>query len=278
MDTSEFFDRLASAFAGDPQTSDPLDPRWAAIATDVAGYTGPNELAVLNAAAAVLPEHEAYLEAGTFKGRSLVAAVAGNESKKFYAMENFLEFGMAGQEARAELEDNLRTYGGSADIALLEGDCFTLMAQPGVVDAPVGVYFYDGEHTLLSHYLALAAVEPLLADEALVLVDDATWPVVQRAHRIFLRRHPGWSIAATWDAAHADDPRWSNGLHALVFRREGRRTRMSRVDEGLRVYQTRIQDRLNHAAWAVADRFPGTTKRVAGLVMGRSRAIGDDDH
>lgn len=278
MHTSRFFDALTSAFPGDPQSTDPNDPRWRTMTDEVCGFTSPNELAVLNVAAAALPADEAYLEVGTFKGRSLVAAVQGNDGKKFYAMENFLEFGMAGLEARAELKDNLTRFAADADVRLLEGDAFTLMAQDGVIDRPVGVYFYDGEHTLLSHYLALAVAEPLLADEALVLIDDATWPVVQRAHKLFLKRHPGWTIAATWDAQHADDPRWANGLHALVFRRVGGRRRvLSRTDEALRRYQTTVQDRANKVAWAAAARFPGPVKKLAGLALSRSRAIGSHD-
>lgn len=277
MDTRAFFDHLDTVFAGDPQSSDPIDPRWARLTEQVAGYTGPNELAVLAAAAASLPAGECYLEVGTFKGRSLVAAAQGEPSARLYAMENFVEFGMAGQQARQELHDNLTAHAGAARVQLLEGDCFALMAQPGVVAEPVGVYFYDGEHTLLSHYLALAVVEPLLADEALVLVDDASWPVVQRAHRLFLARHPGWRVERRWDAAHADDLRWSNGLHALVFRRTGPVRPLSRLDASLRVYQANVQDRLNAAAWKVAGWFPGPAKAVAGLVMGRSRMIGGGD-
>lgn len=273
MDTRAFFDRVQAAFPGDPQGSDPRDGRWQELAGAVAGYTAPNELAVLAAAAATLPGDEAYLEVGTFKGRSICAAVQDASGRRFYAMENFLEFGMAGQEARTELADNLRRHAADADVHLLEGDCFTLMAKPGTIDRPVGVYFYDGEHTLLAHYLALAVVEPLLADEALVLVDDASWPLVQRAHRLFMRRHPGWSVAATWDAEHADDPRWANGLHALVFRRTGTRIGLTRTDEALRRYQTGVQVRLNTVAWRAVDRFPGFFKRVAGLVLSRSRAI-----
>ena len=80
-------------------------------------------------------------------------------------------------------------------------------------------------------------VEPLLADEALVLIDDASWPVVQKAHRLFLKRHPGWQIVEQWDAAHADDPRWANGLHALTFRRvPGTARKLSGTDEALRRY------------------------------------------
>jgi len=278
MQTSRALDAVAQAFSGDPRSSDPIDPTWQRLVGEVAGYTGPNELAVLNAAAEALPDDEAYLEVGTFKGRSLVAAVQGNEDKRFYAIENFLEFGMTGQQARAELRNNLSRFARGADVHLLEGDAFALLARPGLIDRPVGVYFYDGEHTLLSHYLALAVVEPLLADEALVLIDDASWPLVQRAHRIFLRRHPGWEVSAAWDAHHADDPRWSNGLHALVFRRTGPTRGMSRIDEALRLYQTAVQDRVNKVAWGMADRFPGPVKRLAGLVLSRSRAIGSDDH
>ncbi|TWP37125.1 class I SAM-dependent methyltransferase [Leekyejoonella antrihumi] len=279
MDTSAFLSHLTAVFPGDPQDTDPVDPSWTAMTDEVAGYTGPNELAVLQAAAAVLPDGEAYLEVGTYKGRSVCAAAQGNADKTFYAMENFLEFGMTGQQARDELMGNLERHAGGANVHLLEGDCFTLMADRSVIDRPVGVYFYDGEHTLLSHYLALAVAEPLLADEALVLVDDASWPLVQRAHRLFLKRHPGWQVVATWDAREANDPRWANGLHALVFRRPSSRhaQRLSRTDEVLRIYQTRVQDRLNTVAWKAADRFPGFFKGAAKVVLSRSRAIGDDE-
>lgn len=277
MDTQAFLAGVPALFTGDPQTTPPADERWAGFVEGpdaVTGFTGPNELAVLHWAASLLPSDEVYLEVGTFKGRSLCATVQDARDQKFLAMENFLEFGMAGQEARAELEANLTRWAGSADVTLLEGDCFKLMADTTALPDPVGVYFYDGEHTLLSHYLALAVVEPLLADEALVLVDDATWPVVQRAHHQFIKRHRGWEIAERWDAREADDPLWANGLHALVYRRPaGARRELSRTDEALRYYQAHVQDRLNSIAWKAAARFPGPAKEAARWVMGRSRKI-----
>lgn len=274
MQTERFFAEVPSIFPGDPQVTDPIDPRWVEITEKVDGFTSPNELAMVNLAARLLPADEAYLEVGTFKGRSIVAAAADNHDARMYAIENFMEFGMAGQVARAELFDNLDRHADGAKVTLLEGDAFALMGKPGVIDRPVGVYFYDGEHTLLAHYLALAVVEPLLADEALVLVDDATWPVVQRAHRLFLKNHPGWEIAATWDAATNDDPRWANGLHALVFRRQpGEAARESSATAALRRWQTGPQRHLNTAAWRMAERMPGVAKRAAKLVMSRSRAI-----
>ena len=276
MNIQEFLSRVTAAFPEDPRHCDPSDPRWALIAEDVAGYTGPNELAVLHAAARVMPHDEAYLEVGTFKGRSICAAVQDNSGKEFYAMENFLEFGMQGVEARDELMSNLSEHASEANVALLEGDCFRLMADRTLVRKPVGVYFYDGEHTLLSHYLALAVVEPLLADEALVLVDDASWPVVQRAHRLFLARHQGWSVAATWDAAGPDDPRWSNGLHALAFQRTpGSARKLTVLDGVLRRYQVHVQGRLNTILWKAVSKFPAPFKWAAKVFLSRSRAIGD---
>lgn len=279
MNTSSFFGRVPALFDSDPATTAATDPRWSAICEAVAGYTAPNELAVLNEAARLMPDDEAYLEVGTFKGRSICAAVQGNAGKKFVAMENFMEFGMAGELARQELMDNLATHAAGVDVELLEGDCFKLMTQPSIIDRKVGVYFYDGEHTLLSHYLALAVVEPLLADEALVLVDDATWPVVQRAHELFLKQHPGWTITARWDARQADDPLWANGLHALTFTRVGARgMQLSRQDEMLRQYQVHVQDRLNALAWKAVKVVPKPiVTGVAKLVMGRSREIGSDN-
>lgn len=277
MQTSRFFATVGDLFDGDPQHHDPTDPRWVELSGDVDGFTSPNELAVLNHAAALLPADEAYLEVGTFKGRSLVGAVQDNPGKTYVAIENFLEFGMAGEQARAELQRNLAAHAAHAAPELIEGDCFEVMARPGAIDRPVGVYFYDGEHTLLAHYLALAVVEPLLADEALILVDDATWPVVQRAHRLFLKRHPGWQICERWDAVRDDDPRWANGMHALVFRRTGGARGLSRVDEALRRYQVTGQNRVNRLAWKLGSRFPGVAKKAEALLVGRARAVRRDE-
>ena len=276
MDIQAFLDQVPALFPGDPAETDPIDPYWEDLKAEVNGYTSANELAILHLAATLLPEDEAYLEVGTFKGRSMCGSVRDNAGKHFYAMENFLEFGMTGIEARNELMSNLEKYAKGAEVELLEGDCFRLMAEPGIIDRPVGVYFYDGEHTKLAHYLALAAVEPLLADEALVLIDDATWPVVQNAHAAYIKNNPEWSIVATWDARFDNDPRWSNGLHALAFNRR-EPSRLSRKDEFLRRFQVSVQNRLNKFGWAMANRFPKLMKFAAGLVMSRSHTIESSD-
>lgn len=259
MRVDDFLAEVDKAFDGDPRTSAPVDPTFERIAATVNGYTSANELAVLNVAARVMPADECYLEVGSYKGRSMCAAVQGVTDKAFYVVENYLEFGMQGQEARAELEDNLRTHAAHADVRLIEGNCFSLLRRPGLIDRPVGVYFYDGEHTGLSHYLALGIIEPWLADEAIILVDDATYPMVSGAHEDFIARHPQWRVERRWDAETNGDPRWANGLHALSFRRDVATARGSDEPWDVRWRRLAYLSSLGpgqKAAWKAIHRFP----------------------
>lgn len=257
MDVDLFLEQVPALFDGDPMANGPVDPRYREMAEQVAGYTSANELAVVNLAAKLLPADECYLEVGTYKGRSLCAAVMDVTDRTFYASENYLEFGMLGQEARDELHTNLTRHAAHADVRLIEGDCFRTLAQPGALRAPVGVYFYDGKHTLLAHYLALGLVEPLLADQALVLVDDATWPVVRKAHEAYLSRHTGWSVVARWDAKQTGDPLWANGLHALRYDRPADRKLGLSADTALmRHLQVSAVGPAESLAWHTLHRAP----------------------
>ncbi len=259
MRVEAFLEEVERAFDGDPQESDPSDPRFAELTRSVNGYTSANELAVLNAAARVMPEDECYLEVGSYKGRSMCGAVQDVAGKTFYIIENYLEFGMQGQEAREELDRNLAAHAAHADVRLVEGNAFALLRRPGVIDRPVGVYFYDGEHTGLSHYLALGIIEPWLADEAIVLVDDATYPMVSDAHDEYISRHPQWRVERRWDAKENDDPRWANGLHALSFRRDEATARGSAEPWDVQWRRLAYRGALGpgqKAAWTAIHRFP----------------------
>lgn len=257
MNVSAFLDEIDDLFDGPAQTASPRDPSYLALCGDVEGMTTPNEIAVLNRAAQHLPSDEIYLEVGTYRGRSICGAVRGVEKTAFFAIENFVEFGMLGEESRTSLMGNLRKYASGKDVTLLEGDAFGLMTQSEVLTSPVGVYFYDGEHTTLAHYLALGVAEPLLADEALVLVDDASWPMVQSAHRKYIARHPGWTVERRFDAAEQDDPHWANGLHVLRYRRPAGANRTLSGDvRALLFVQRFVVGPSRKAVWKTLHRYP----------------------
>ena len=97
------------------------DRRFAPILADVGGLARENNLALLNLAASLLGDGESYVEVGSFKGLSLIAAMLGNAGD-FVGIDNFsLDDGN-----RALLEANLRRYG-LAGHTILEGDAFALL-------------------------------------------------------------------------------------------------------------------------------------------------------
>jgi hypothetical protein len=274
VDTSAFAAALDGLFAGPLADGVPADPRFTEITAEVAGHSTPAELAVLNLAARLLPEGEAYLEVGTLKGRSMAGALVDAPDRTYVAVESFREFGMLAEASRAELAANLDRYGAGHRLILREGDCFAVLARPGAVPGPVGVYFYDGAHTGLAHYLALGVAEPLLADEALVLVDDSSYPMVEAATRRYLDRHPGWTVLRDIRAEGDHDPRWANGLLVLAWRRPAGAPRRPAADvRWRRLLQVYARGPATSLVWRALNRYPGLVPVVTRLVPKRSRTV-----
>lgn len=274
MDTAEFVAELPGLFVGPLADGVPLDRRFGELTGQVAGFCTPAELAVLNLAARMLPEGEAYLEVGTYKGRSLAGALLDAPDRTYVAVENFQEFGMLAAESRAELDRAIATHRGGRRLTLHDGDCFAVLTRPDAVPEPVGVYFYDGAHTGLAHYLALGVVEPLLADEALVLVDDASWPMVAESTRRYLNRHRGWTVLCDIRAATDHDERWANGLLVLAYRRPaGARRGMSPDVRWRRLLQVYARAPATSLAWRALHRFPQLVPLAKALVPTGSRTV-----
>lgn len=277
MDTAAFAAGLDGLFDGPLADGVPRDPRFAEVAERVAGFSTPAELAVLNLAARSLPAGEAYLEVGTYKGRSLSGTLLDAPDRAYVAVENFQEFGMLAAESRAELERALAEHGEGKRLTLHDGDCFAVLADRGAVPEPVGVYFYDGAHTGLAHYLALGVAEPLLADEALVVVDDATWPMVAESTRRYIAKHPGWTVLRDIRAAADHDERWANGLLVLAYHRPaGAPRRMATDVRWRRLVQVRLRGPATSLVWRTLHRFPGLVPLAKRLVPKSSRTVKAD--
>jgi predicted O-methyltransferase YrrM len=274
MDTAAFAAALEGVFAGRLEHGMPRDDRFGAVADDVPGFCTPAELAVLNLAARLLPAGEAYLEVGTFKGRSLCGALLDAPDRTYVAVENFQEFGMLAEASRQELATHLQRYTSGRRLVLHDADCFRLLARPDVLPEPVGVYFYDGAHTGLAHYLALGVVEPLLADESLVVVDDATWPMVAAATRRYIQRHPGWSVLREVRAVRDHDPKWANGMLLLAYRRPaGARRRIAADVRWRRAVQVHLRAPATSLVWRALHRFPWLAPIATRVVPKRSRTV-----
>lgn len=148
------------------------------LVSDIPGFTSSRVQALLNGCVAELPSDEAYLEVGCWHGASLIAALLGNMSATAIACDNFSQF--LRSNPRTHFYRHLERYRERIPpLTFLEGDCFELPRRSPPTK-PIGVYFYDGEHSEESQMKAITEFHTLLADDAIVLVDDWNFPAVQR--------------------------------------------------------------------------------------------------
>lgn len=217
MDTAKFLETLPALYGGDLLAEVPIDRRFRPLLDDVEGMGSENKLALLNHAASLLDPGEVYVEVGTWKGSSIIAAMLGNPAARFHGFDDFSEPHSEPDELRRALMENLRRHGVEERLDFHEGNAFRLLRER--VREPVGAYFYDGDHSLLAHHLALAVAEPLLSDEALVIIDDTAWPAVRMATGRYVARHPGYTRLLDLPSRHDFDPRWWTGLAVYRWRR-----------------------------------------------------------
>jgi predicted O-methyltransferase YrrM len=214
MDAERFARELPRLFADFPRSEHPRDRRFAPILADVGGLARENNLALLNLAASLLGTGESYVEIGSFKGLSLIAAMLGNAGD-FVGIDDF----SLGEGSRPRLEANLGRYG-FAGYTILEGDAFRLLRQGALGERRVGVYYYDAAHDYRSQVRGLRLIEPYLAEEALLIVDDTDWPQVARAMRDYIAGQPRVEPLLTLEGKDRGQPWWWEGVEVLRWRPE----------------------------------------------------------
>src|SRR5919198_1520913 len=88
MHIASLLDALHDAFDDFPNDPAPRDPLYERILAEVGGLAKPNNLALIAAAASSLDAGESYVEAGSFKGASLIAAACGKDGE-FVGIDDF---------------------------------------------------------------------------------------------------------------------------------------------------------------------------------------------
>ncbi len=256
MDVAGFAADLPAAFGGDLQAEHPVDRRFARVVDTVPGMTTEHTLTLLNLAVGRMAPGEIYLEVGSYRGRSLVGAMLGRDGTRAVAIESFREFGTDPDEATAAVRATLDAFGCAAGVRLVRGDAFRLLG-PAPAAPAVGVYFYDGAHSRVAQYLGLAMAEPLFAESALVVVDDASWRQVDAATRRYVERHAGYRLLFDLVAERDFDPRWCNGVKVFGWQRPpGWRPPAGWDVAWRRAAHLYALDPARHLAWQVLPRYP----------------------
>ncbi len=212
MDSDRFLAELPQLFDDYPRSEHPVDRRFAPIADEVENLARENNLALLNLAARCLEGEEAYVEVGVFHGASLIAAMLGNEEKRFAGIDSF-----AFRDATLDkVHANLARYG-LAPPELIVGDAFELVPDGALRDVAIGVWYYDAAHSYEAQVEGLRIAEPWLVPGALVIVDDTDWDDVARAMDDYLAQQPRARRILTIDGKSRGAPQWWEGMQVLVW-------------------------------------------------------------
>ncbi len=207
MDVDRFLRELPAQFDDFPLSDKPRDLRFAEVLEAVTGLAQPNNLALLNVAASCLSEGEAYVEVGTYRGTSLIAAMLGNAGE-FVALDNW----SMGDGSREQLDLNLARFG-LTGAAIVEGDAFETLRSDALEGRTIGVYYYDNGHEYEQQLDGMRLIEAYLASPALVIVDDTDWERVERARPASVSCND--AVNEFTKAAHSRDRAWPPTLVPL---------------------------------------------------------------
>lgn len=180
---------------------------------DVPGMTSPRVKNLLNNLCTL--DQATYFEIGVWKGATFTAALFGNKTslKQAVAMDNWSEFG-------GPSEDFKNNCALIADVpfTFYNHDCFTI-SKNGVFNAPIDIYFYDGEHSVRSQEQAFTYYNDQFATSFIALVDD--WnPEATKAGTRSAFQTLGYTILFEQELPGKHDTSlWWNGLYVAVIRK-----------------------------------------------------------
>ncbi len=221
MDTKRFATELPGLFDDYPRSEHPRGQRFDDLVDGMPNLATENTLALINLAASCLGPGESYVEAGTYMGASLIAAARGNPGIDLVAIDNF-RFGpmtVAGRSLpaanRGAFEANLERF--HVHPTVFEGDALEVLRGGTLDGRRVGVFYYDACHDYEPQLEALRLVEPFLAAEALLIIDDSDWEEVHKAVHDYLAAQPRARLLEQVAGAGGDQDWWWDGMAVLAW-------------------------------------------------------------
>jgi protein O-GlcNAc transferase len=216
MDYQNFLTRLPELFNDwGKETIQPKSDLFSKALSQIQGMTTANVMQLLNCAVAQMDAGEIYCEVGTYRGSTLVGAMLEQSGKLACAVDNFSEFDTKGENL-AKLQENLSGFNLQEQVIFhnqdFEGFLIGLQQQ---YRHKVGVYFYDGAHDYRSQLMGLLLATPLLADGALIVIDDSNSDTVQQGIWDFIAAYPNCRSLLNLPTPIARHPSFWNGIHVL---------------------------------------------------------------
>jgi hypothetical protein len=170
--------------------------------------------AIVNHAVAQLAPEHSYVNVGVWHGFTYFAGLAGNESKTCVAVDNFSEYGQDGAVRVRFLRRFERQRGPRQSFHESDFRDYFRSEHRG----KIGVYYYDGDHSLASQLDGLRSAEPFFARDCVVIVDDTNWRDPRQATLQFIAESSNeYTMLLDQQTVHGAHPTFWNGI--MVFRR-----------------------------------------------------------
>jgi predicted O-methyltransferase YrrM len=154
--------------------------------------TTPSTMELLNAACRHLGPGECYLEVGTWRGATLIGALLGNDAVG-YAIDNdaMIEHNGDQQQSRDVWRRNVKRHGVASRAHYVDASTPGVYEHNPTEGMPVGLFFYDGDKSSDdAAYDSLSGALILLADEAIIVIDDANDMHIRAAVSRLMARYP----------------------------------------------------------------------------------------
>ena len=206
----------------------PREPgRYIEILKHIQSMTTPSVMHLLNCAVQHMEAGECYLEVGTWQGGTFAGAMVGNKARGF-AIDNNAEYmekhNKDGAVPRDVWQKNVDILGLASRSTYIDAATPEVWGRKNLTDGlPVGVFFFDGgKSTPEEAYDGMVGALPLLADNALIVVDDLNEPQIRQvlwhmrnAH--FRHLFPVFDLNAPANCW----PGWWNGLAVMAWVKNG---------------------------------------------------------
>ncbi len=192
--------------------------RNARAIVDIEGLSSHRVCNFLNQLVSRMQPEECYLEMGTWKGRTLLSAAVNNPSRLCIGCDMFRTWGRftgMGILAKRALMQNIERYRErGAEVRFFHMSSREFFREPRI-PSPVGVYFYDGDHSYSGTFHGILAGSAFLAERAVLLVDDWNDSTIRKATEDALAQA---NLACLWRASLPGEHGpigWWNGVGAF---------------------------------------------------------------
>ncbi len=156
-----------------------IDEKYKYFLTQVRPMTGAGIVQLLNNSVSLMDDDKCYFEVGIHRGSTLVGAAWNNPNKKCYGVDNFAGHNQAHEIApfssvQEGLKDAIRRLA-PTNVDYCESDYLEFFrSNTDVAGMKAELYMYDGDHQQMNQYYGIKNVEHLLADKAIIFIDDST--------------------------------------------------------------------------------------------------------